>query len=252
MSTRKTYVMPLALIDADSSRSPYVNYYPPEHARFSFSPEPIETPMPSTLVIEALNLQFELPGDLFEEELGLRQMRRVAFWGLSDKLAEAGRLSCAPVDVEKWKDPRRFVWIFHFRVTTLPVVYDVTAPRKDNPYWGKVSHVSVAPDLEDGLVVTEDDGLIVGTEPMSWAKRAALETVRRGLADVLAWLGESAEVPTGKQVVSALRKGEGVGTATIRYALKHGTSDRSAVPFRPYGRLRAMPRRPGPFDWILS
>jgi hypothetical protein len=66
--------------------------------------------------------------------------------------------------------------------------------------------------------------LWVGARPLSWAHRTALETIRRGLADVLAYIGEDAETPMHHEVMHALRFSSGPGWPAVQRALIHGSA----------------------------
>ena len=59
---------------------------------------------------------------------------------------------------------------------------------------------------DDGELWRVAGTFVLGTRPRSWAHQRALEIVRGGLADVLAWLGEPATVSTHDDVLTMLRK----------------------------------------------
>lgn len=59
---------------------------------------------------------------------------------------------------------------------------------------------------DDGELWHVAGTFVLGTRPRSWAHQRALEIVRGGLADVLAWLGEPATVRTHDDVLTMLRK----------------------------------------------
>jgi len=118
-------------------------------------------------------------------------------------------------------------------VRCLPAIAGVTVERlhetrvSDSPLFGYATLVE-DPRLDEGTILaSRRTGILtVGARPLQSEHRAALETIRSGLADVLAWMGEPAETPTHHEVMWALRRQKGPGWPTILYALRRGTSVR--------------------------
>jgi hypothetical protein len=71
--------------------------------------------------------------------------------------------------------------------------------------------VREAPMLRDGRVINMGDVMLIGTHPLTPLEAAGREarlTVRRGLADVLEWLGRPVEnEPTGAEVFNLIHRG---------------------------------------------
>lgn len=64
--------------------------------------------------------------------------------------------------------------------------------------------------LRDGTVYADRRAIIIGTRPLDPIEAAGREgrlIVRRGMADVLAWLGEPVNTePSGAEILAALRR----------------------------------------------
>lgn len=65
-----------------------------------------------------------------------------------------------------------------------------------------------SPWLRDGVVLVDRTAVLVGTRPLTDLQAAAREArllVRRGMADVLVWLGEPVyNEPTGREILDAI------------------------------------------------
>ena len=76
--------------------------------------------------------------------------------------------------------------------------------------------VVVNTGLRDGTVLMMGRTMHVGTRPLTVLEQAGKDArmiVRRGMADVLAWLGEAVDnEPTGRQILDALRREYGPTT----------------------------------------
>jgi hypothetical protein len=73
-----------------------------------------------------------------------------------------------------------------------------------------------APMLRDGMVLQTENVILIGTRPLTELEAAGREArlaVRRGLADVLEWLGRPVmNEPTGAQLLAVIRR-RGVRTS---------------------------------------
>lgn len=92
--------------------------------------------------------------------------------------------------------------------------------------FGNEIEVHTNPNLKDGSVILYGSRYLwIGTRPLTLMEECGREArmiVRRGMADVLAWLGHEVEIePTGRQILDRLRR-EGDPMRMLAITNNHG------------------------------
>lgn len=156
-------------------------------------------------------------------------MRAMSERLLADRLVSAGPLEVERLPPTAFGKPDRYACV----LPTVPAVPGATVEilsgrRRSDALLPGFHTVMEDGSLEEGLVLMDTWArtVTVGARPLSWAHRTALETIRGGLADVLAWLGEPVETPMHHEVMHAIRTGRGPGWPAVEHALISGSSAR--------------------------